>query len=102
MRLFDLFHRGATGGPAAVHARVVCGFWPVPANWWSRMAMRRMPVRPLPRTWSATGSSSLLIEDASLRDRIQKLWLAWTDEADADALTDFYELHTLVAQDWPK
>ena len=26
---------------------------------------------------------SSLIEDAGLRDRVQKLWLAWTDEADA-------------------
>ena len=29
---------------------------------------------------------SSLIEDAGLRDRIQRLWLAWTDEADADGL----------------
>ena len=29
------------------------------------------------------------VEDAALKDRIQRLWLAWTDEADADGLTDF-------------
>ena len=33
---------------------------------------------------------SSLIEDPALRDRVQRLWLAWTDEADADGLTDFY------------
>ena len=42
---------------------------------------------------------SSLIEDAALRDRVQKLWLAWTDEADADGLTDFYGLQAMVARE---
>ena len=42
---------------------------------------------------------SSLIEDPDLRDRIQRLWLAWTDEADADGLTDFYGLQAMVARD---
>ena len=42
---------------------------------------------------------SSLIEDASLRDRVQRLWLAWTDEADADGLTDFYGLQAMVARE---
>lgn len=42
---------------------------------------------------------SSLIEDATLRDHVQKLWLAWTDEADADALTDFYGLQAMVARE---
>lgn len=42
---------------------------------------------------------SSLIEDAGLRDRVQKLWLAWTDEADADGLTDFYGLQAMVARE---
>lgn len=33
---------------------------------------------------------SSLIADASLKAATQKLWLAWTDESDAEGLTDFY------------
>jgi lambda family phage portal protein len=32
------------------------------------------------------------IADAALKDELQSLWLAWTDEADAEGLTDFYGL----------
>ena len=42
---------------------------------------------------------SSLIGDADLRDRVQRLWLAWTDEADADGLTDFYGLQAMVARE---
>jgi capsid protein len=42
---------------------------------------------------------SSLVEDADLRDRLQRLWLAWTDEADADGLTDFYGLQAMVARE---
>jgi Phage portal protein, lambda family len=42
---------------------------------------------------------SSLIEDAAVRDRVQRLWLAWTDEADADGLTDFYGLQSMVAHE---
>ena len=42
---------------------------------------------------------SSLIGDATLRDRVQLLWLAWTDEADADGLTDFYGLQAMVARE---
>jgi capsid protein len=40
---------------------------------------------------------SSLIEDAALKEQIQQLWLAWTDEADADGLTDFYGLQAMAA-----
>ncbi|OHC75197.1 MAG: phage portal protein [Rhodospirillales bacterium RIFCSPLOWO2_12_FULL_58_28] len=33
---------------------------------------------------------SSLIGDAELKARVQKLWLAWTDESDAESFTDFY------------
>ncbi len=33
---------------------------------------------------------SALISDADLKAQVQKLWLSWTDESDAEALTDFY------------
>jgi len=36
--------------------------------------------------------------DASTRERIQKLWLQWTDEADASGLTDFYGLQALACR----
>ena len=42
---------------------------------------------------------SSLIEDGDLRDQVQRLWLAWTDEADADGLTDFYGLQAMVARE---
>jgi len=32
------------------------------------------------------------IADAVLKEELQALWLAWTDEADAEGLTDFYGL----------
>jgi len=32
------------------------------------------------------------IADAALKEELQTLWLAWTDEADAEGLTDFYGL----------
>nr|WP_245803268.1 phage portal protein [Acuticoccus yangtzensis] len=43
--------------------------------------------------------ASSLISDPALRDGIQRLWLAWTDEADADGLTDFYGLQAMVARE---
>ena len=35
---------------------------------------------------------SSLIADAALKAAVQKLWLDWTDDADADGFTDFYGL----------
>ena len=42
---------------------------------------------------------SSLIADPDLRDQVQRLWLAWTDEADADGLTDFYGLQAMIARE---
>ncbi|UOM36646.1 phage portal protein [Acuticoccus sp. I52.16.1] len=42
---------------------------------------------------------SSLITDPALRDEVQRLWLAWTDEADVDGLTDFYGLQAMVARE---
>lgn len=41
---------------------------------------------------------SSLVRDGALKERIQRLWLDWTDEADADGLTDFYGLQAMVAK----
>lgn len=41
---------------------------------------------------------SSLIADPALKDEVQKTWLAWTDEADADDLTDFYGLQAMAAR----
>jgi len=41
---------------------------------------------------------SSLVEDGALKDKIQRLWLAWTDEADADGLTDFYGLQAMATR----
>ena len=47
---------------------------------------------------AATSSPPRLVEVGALKDRIQGLWLAWTDEADADGLTDFYGLQAMAAR----
>lgn len=41
---------------------------------------------------------SSLIADAETKKAVQAAWLAWTDEADADGLTDFYGLQALAAR----
>lgn len=38
-----------------------------------------------------------LVEDRAKREVINKAWLRWTDEADADGLTDFYGLQAQAA-----
>ena len=35
---------------------------------------------------------SSLIAGATIKPKVQKLWLDWTDEADAESFTDFYGL----------
>ena len=47
----------------------------------------------------AGAKPSSLIEDAKVRDHVQRLWLAWTDEAAPDGLTDFYGLQGMVARE---
>ncbi|MBJ6372747.1 phage portal protein [Sedimentitalea arenosa] len=39
------------------------------------------------------------ITDAALKEELQALWLAWTDEADAEGLTDFYGLQRRAARE---
>lgn len=39
-----------------------------------------------------------LIEDPGLRETIQALWRDWTEEADAQGLTDFYGLQALACR----
>ena len=39
------------------------------------------------------------IEQASRKDAVQRLWLAWTDDADAEGLTDFYGLQRRAARE---
>ena len=42
---------------------------------------------------------SPLVDDQVAKQATQQLWRRWTDEADADALTDFYGLQALVARE---
>jgi len=42
---------------------------------------------------------SSLIADAGLKATVQKLWLDWTDEADAEGFTDFYGLQRRAARE---
>ena len=39
------------------------------------------------------------IAQASRKDSVQRLWLAWTDDADAEGLTDFYGLQRRAARE---
>jgi lambda family phage portal protein len=39
------------------------------------------------------------IADPTTKEAVQKLWLAWTDEADAEELTDFYGIQRRVARE---
>ena len=39
------------------------------------------------------------IADAARKEELQRLWLAWTDEADAEGLTDFYGLQRRAARE---
>ncbi|WP_323034911.1 phage portal protein [Pararhodobacter sp.] len=39
------------------------------------------------------------IADAGAKEELQRLWLAWTDEADAEGLTDFYGLQRRAARE---
>ena len=42
---------------------------------------------------------SSLIADSGLKGTVQKLWLDWTDEADAEGFTDFYGLQRRAARE---
>jgi lambda family phage portal protein len=41
--------------------------------------------------------ASLLKNQPGAREALQELWMDWTDEADADMLTDFYGLQSIIA-----
>ena len=56
------------------------------------------------RSWSAATvgagiKPSSLIEDEALRESVQQAWLDWTDECDAEEVTDFYGLTRRVARE---
>lgn len=126
MGLFDLFRRRATGGPAAMRARLEGAMakrrlrgWNPPLENINTLVASGGPrllarARELVVTNGYAANAceafaanlvgdgikpSSLIGNVELRDRIQRLWLAWTDEADADGLTDFYGLQAMVARE---
>jgi lambda family phage portal protein len=125
MRLFDVF-RSRTGGAKGVRARLegamarrrLRGWQPPLENINSLVAAGGPRLLARARELMVTNGyaansceafaanlvgdgikPSSLIEDADLRDQVQRLWLAWTDEADADGLTDFYGLQAMVARE---
>jgi lambda family phage portal protein len=126
MGMFDLFRRRATGGPESMRARLEGAMakrrlrgWNPPLENINALVASGGP-RLLARSrelvvtngYAANACEafaanlvgdgikpSSLITDAALRDQVQKLWLAWTDEADADGLTDFYGLQAMVARE---
>lgn len=124
--MFDLFRRPKPGGPEAMRARLEGAMakrrlrgWNPPLENINALVASGGP-RLLARSrelvvtngYAANACEafaanligdgikpSSLITDAALRDQVQKLWLAWTDEADADGLTDFYGLQAMVARE---
>jgi lambda family phage portal protein len=126
MGLFDAFRRRDTGGANTVRARLegamsrrrLRGWQPPLENINSLVAsggprlLARARELVVTNGYAANACEayaanligdgmkpSSLIEDPDLRDRVQRLWLAWTDEADADGLTDFYGLKAMVARE---
>ena len=124
--MFDLFRRPKPGGPEAMRARLEGAMakrrlrgWNPPLENINALVASGGP-RLLARSrelvvtngYAANACEafaanlvgdgikpSSLITDAALRDQVQKLWLAWTDEADADGLTDIYGLQAMVARE---
>ncbi|WP_299363392.1 phage portal protein [uncultured Paracoccus sp.] len=126
MGLLDRFRRPSPGGPAAVRARLEGAMarrrlrgWNPPLENINTLVASGGPrllarARELVVTNGYAANAceafasnlvgdgikpSSLIGDAELRDRVQRLWLAWTDEADADGLTDLYGLQAMVARE---
>jgi len=126
MGLFDAFRRQPTGGPNGVRARLegamsrrrLRGWQPPLENINSLVAsggprlLARSRELVLTNGYAANACESYaanlvgdgikpssLIEDSDLRDTVQRLWLAWTDQADADGLTDFYGLQAMIARE---
>jgi len=126
MGLFDRFRRSKPGGPASVRARLEGAMsrrrlrgWNPPLENVNALVASGGPkllarARELVVTNGYAANAceafaanlvgdgikpSSLIDDAEERDRVQRLWLAWTDEADADGLTDFYGLQAMVARE---
>jgi len=126
MGWFDGFRRRGTGGPKDVRARLegamsqrrLRGWQPPLENINSLVAsggprlLARSRELVVTNGYAANACEafasnlvgdgikpSSLIEDPALRDQVQRLWLAWTDEADADGLTDFYGLQAMVARE---
>jgi len=126
MGLFERFTRRGSGGPAGVRARLegamarrrLRGWNPPLENINALVASGGPRLLARARELSVTSGyaanaceafasnligdgikPSSLIEDARVREQVQKLWLAWTDEADADGLTDFYGLQAMVARE---
>ena len=126
MGLFDMLRRQPTGGPSGVRARLegamsrrrLRGWQPPLENINSLVAsggprlLARSRELVLTNGYAANACESYaanlvgdgikpssLIEDSDLRDTVQRLWLAWTDQADADGLTDFYGLQAMIARE---
>ncbi len=126
MALFDMFRRPKPGGPEAMRAhlegamakRRLRGWNPPLENINALVASGGPKLLARSRELVVTNGyaanaceafaanlvgdgikPSSLISDPDLRDQVQRFWLAWTDEADADGLTDFYGLQAMIARE---
>lgn len=97
--------RLATWQPAAVHVNALMAGagqtinararWLVRNNGYARAAVRSWATN----TVGAGIKPSSLVEDEAIRRAIHELWTAWTDEADAEDVTDFYGLGRRVSRE---
>ena len=79
----------------AGHTVIARARWLVRNNGYAKAALR---------AWSAATvgpgiKPSSLITDTTLRDAVQVAWAVWTDEADAEDVTDFYGFARRVARE---
>jgi len=109
--------RAVSGYEAAANTRRTTGWWPVTSdintlvfrNLDTLRSRSRDMVRRNP--WAANALDAFvgnsigtgikpqsLHPDREIKERIQALWLRWTDEADASGLTDFYGLQALACR----
>ncbi len=71
----------------------------------ARWRCATMATRPTPpESWAANTvgngiSPNSTIAQGARKDAVQRLWLAWTDDADAEGLTDFYGLQRRAARE---
>ena len=80
----------ASGDTITARAR-----WLVRNNGYAANAVEASPAM----SWAMGSNPLSTIADRRKKEELQALWLAWTDDADAEGLTDFYGLQRRAARE---